>query len=189
MQSLRHQLDSQADRPPRDRARRRIEELQARASDLDAKTARLMKSLLAFIKNHLAAMLAAEELGGPVVGNAMDIGARDLAAGFNAHGRLAKAKDGADGREKRQRRIDQLWGAAQTDDMDEVAAAGLEMQRLTEELLNALVEAKGDNSASYVRLARESAAARFLVRSKVAQFHPKDSSRLRLVDFGRELES
>jgi hypothetical protein len=27
-----------------------------------------------------------------------------------------------------------------------------------------------------------------LVRAKVAQFHPKDARRLRLIDFGRELD-
>ncbi|KAM4059670.1 hypothetical protein HRG_002702 [Hirsutella rhossiliensis] len=193
VQSLRHQLDTQSDMPPEDGARKRIEELEAKVTNYDAQTARLMKSLLAFIQNHLAVMLAAEELGGPVVGSALDIDPQDLAAGFNAQGKPSKAKSGADSRVKRQRRIDELWGTgsaqAEAAADDEVAAAGREMQRLTEELLNALVEAKGDNSASYVRLTRESAAARFLVRSKVAQFHPKDATRLRLVDFGRELES
>lgn len=193
LQSLRHQLQAQADVSPEDGARSQIGELEAKVSIYDARTARLMKSLLAFIQNHLAAMLAAEELGGPIVGSAMDIDPQDLITGFNAQGRPSKVKSGANSREKRQRRIDELWGTANeqaeaTDD-NEVAAAGREMQRLTEELLNALVEAQGDNSASYVRLTRESAAARFLVRSKVAQFDLKDASRLRLVDFGRELES
>jgi hypothetical protein len=62
------------------------------------------------------------------------------------------------------------------------------MRELTEQLMNKLVEAGGDTSAAYVELPRETAAARFLVRSKVAMFHPKDARRLRLVDFGRDLE-
>lgn len=200
--ALRLELGAQsaagARQPGNDGARRRIAELEAKRDAYDAETSRLMRALLGFIGNHLAAMLAAEELGGPVVGDAMDIDPDDLAAGFNAHGKpRKKPKDGGVSmQEKRQRRIDDIWGAgdeqqvdqgARTD--DEAAAAGREMRELTEELLNTLVEARGDNSASYVKLARESAAARFLVRSKVAQFHPKDATRLRLIDFGRELES
>jgi hypothetical protein len=40
----------------------------------------------------------------------------------------------------------------------------------------------------YVDLQRDSAAARFLVRAKVAQFHPRDAGRIRLIDFGRQLD-
>lgn len=40
----------------------------------------------------------------------------------------------------------------------------------------------------YYPLERESAASRFLVRAKVAQFHPKDAKKLRLIDFGKELD-
>lgn len=193
IQSLREELHSQAELRPEDGAKKRVEELKAKKKNYDKETSKLMKSLLAFIDNHLAPMLAAEELGGPVVGDAMDLDPEDLAAGFNAQGKLKKAKGGANA-DKQQRRIDDIWGtggerAGQGEAGDEAAAAGREMRQLTEELLNTLVEAKGDNSASYVTLARESAAARFLVRSKVAQFHPKDATRLRLVDFGRELES
>ncbi|KND90126.1 hypothetical protein TOPH_05244 [Tolypocladium ophioglossoides CBS 100239] len=192
IQSLREELESQAELQPEDGAKKRVEELETNKKNYDKETSKLMKSLHVFIDGHLAAMLAAEELGGPVVGDAMGLGPEDLAAGFNAQGKPKKAKDGVN-QDKRQRRIDDIWGtgdqqAGQGDAGDEVAAAGREMRQLTEALLNALVEAKGDNSASYVTLARESAAARFLVRSKVAQFHPRDATRLRLVDFGRELE-
>lgn len=62
------------------------------------------------------------------------------------------------------------------------------MKDLTEALLNSLMESGGDSSAAYVELPKETAAARFLVRSKVAQFHPRDSTKLRLIDFGRELD-
>ncbi|RDA95906.1 hypothetical protein CP533_5903 [Ophiocordyceps camponoti-saundersi (nom. inval.)] len=195
IQSLRSRLESFADQnqqyqEPDHGAVRRMEALRAVKDKYDADTARLMRSLLAFIENHLAAMLAAEELGGPVVGSATETDLDHLDAGFNAQGKPNKVKDKAKNQDKRQRRIDDIWGAGNDGAVnDEVAAAAAEMQRLTEELLNTLVEAKGDSSASYVRLARESAAARFLVRSQVAQFHPKDATRIRLVDFGRELES
>ncbi|KJZ77873.1 hypothetical protein HIM_02510 [Hirsutella minnesotensis 3608] len=194
VESLRIQLEAESETRPEEGARKRVKELETKVSNYDAETARLMRALLAFIESHLATMLAAEELGGPVVGNVMDLDPKDLAAGFNAQGKLGKAKEGAASHDKRQRRLDEIWGmtdaqgARNADEVPEVAAAGKEMQQLLEELLNALTEAKGDNSASYVKLGRESAAARFLVRSKVAQFHPKDATRLRLVDFGRELE-
>lgn len=193
--SLRKELDDKADVTPEDGARERLEGLKKKRKQYDHETSKLMKSLLSFIDNNLAPMLAAEELGGPVVGDIMDIDTDDLAPGFNTQGKLKKAKDGANQEGKRQRRIDEIWGTEEDGaghggrPDNETAAAGLEMRQLTEELLNNLVEARGDNSATYVQLPRETAAARFLVRSKVAQFHPKDATRLRLVDFGRELDA
>ncbi len=70
---------------------------------------------------------------------------------------------------------------------DEKRAAAADIRELTEELLNSLVDAGGNGPGTYVELKRETAAARFLVRSKVAQFHPKDARKLRLVDFGGEI--
>ncbi|PHH77719.1 hypothetical protein CDD80_281 [Ophiocordyceps camponoti-rufipedis] len=197
--SLRSQLEDEqrSDQPetqPENAALQRMETLRAAKDRYGAETASMMRSLLAFIENHLAPMLAAEELGGPVVGSATEMDLDHLDAGFNAQGKLNKVKDKASNQDKRQRRIDEIWGAADAQAGaegpvdDEAAAAAREMQRLTEELLNALVEAKGDSTASYVKLNRESAAARFLVRSQVAQFHPKDATRIKLVDFGRELD-
>ncbi|PHH63712.1 hypothetical protein CDD81_5584 [Ophiocordyceps australis] len=181
---------SPAETTPDDRAAKLMQDLEAKKKKYDSETFDLMKSLHAFIDDHLAVMLAAEELGGPVVGDVVDIAPDDLALGFNAQGKSNKrANKPYDDDDRRQRRIDEIWGAGSDGDsaLDEVAAAGREMRQLTEDLLNTLVEARGDNSASYVKLTRESAAARFLVRSKVAQFHPKDATRLRLIDFGREL--
>ena len=60
-------------------------------------------------------------------------------------------------------------------------AAGAGMRRLTEELLNALADE--ENPESYITISKESAAVRFLVRAKVAQFHPNDARKLRLMDF------
>ncbi|KAF4996457.1 hypothetical protein FDECE_12430 [Fusarium decemcellulare] len=194
IQSLRDELDANTHVTPTEGAKERLQELRDKKKSYDKETSKLMKVLLQFIDNHLAPMLAAEELGGPVVGDLMDIDGEDLAAGFNAQGKLKKAKDGSGQEDKRQRRIDEIWGQAGdstggAERQDEVTSAGAEMRELTEELLNSLAEANGDNSASYVQLPRESAAARFLVRSKVAQFHPRDATRLRLVDFGRDLEA
>jgi hypothetical protein len=189
--SLRDEVDAGTHVTPEEGAKELLQELRAKKKSYDRETSKLMKVLLRFIDNHLAPMLAAEELGGPVVGDLIGIDGDDLAAGFNAQGKLRKPKDSDDKEDKRQRRIDEIWGQATnggTGRQDEIAAAAAEMKQLTEELLNTLAEAQGNNSASYVQLSRESAAARFLVRSKVAQFHPRDATRLRLVDFGRDLE-
>lgn len=194
IQSLQDGLESRMEMGPEDIARERIEELKQKKKTYSKETSKLLKSLRAFINDPLAGMLAAEELGGPVVGDMMDIDEQDLVAGFNSQGRVkaAKAKSEDD---KRQRRIDEIWGPREGQeagheglDRDETTAAGEEMRDLTEQLLNSLAQSEGDSSAAYVRLAKESAAARFLVRAKAAQFHPKDSSRLRLIDFGRELD-
>ncbi|KAK2073114.1 hypothetical protein P8C59_007420 [Phyllachora maydis] len=150
-----------------------------------------------FIAKYLGSMLAAEELGGPVVGDMMEIDPDGLEAGFNAQGKPKRAKVSDADSNTRQRRLDQIWGTEGGDqtrpgskkrDRDESVAAGAEMRNLVEDLLNSLVQSGGDTSAAYVKISRESAAVRFLVRSKVAQFHPKDATRLRLIDFGRELD-
>lgn len=196
IESLRDGLENRMEMGPDDIARERISALKQKKKSYDKETSKLLKALRKFIDENLASMLAAEELGGPVVGDMMDIDDDDLAAGFSSQGRLKKAKENQD-QDKRQRRIDEIWGDKEDEpqpnskgngDRNEAAAAGAEMRELTEELLNTLMEADGDTSAAYVQLPRESAAARFLVRSKVAQLHPKDSTKLRLVDFGRELD-
>ncbi|KAK2591502.1 hypothetical protein QQS21_010800 [Conoideocrella luteorostrata] len=192
--ALREELRSKAEMRPEDSAREKMDELRAKRKDYVQETKNLMKTLLDFTDTQLAPMLAAEELGGPVVGDIMEVDPDELAAGFNEQGKLTRAK-GAGDRDKRQRRIDEIWGTGNArreermDGDEEIATAGREMRGLMEELLNRLMQAKGDNSASYVILERESAAARFLVRSKVAQFHPKDANRMRLIDFGRDLEN
>jgi hypothetical protein len=191
--ALRNDLETMTDRNPDQIIQERLDKLEQKRRNYDEDTSKLMKVFNKFIDDHLAAMLAAEELGGPVVGDMMDIDTEDLVAGFSTQGKLKKSKGSAD-QEVRQRRIDDIWGEAYDQGerkmrkRDEATAAGQEMRELTEQLLNRLMESGGDSSAAYVKLARESAAARFLVRSKVAQFHPKDATRLRLVDFGRELD-
>jgi hypothetical protein len=199
--SLQNELDASADLQPEDTARERLDELRKRKRGYDRETSKLLRSLNGFIDKQLAPMLAAEELGGPVVGDLMDVDSEHLAAGFNAQGKLKKARQSEVSQGKRQRRIDEIWGGGEGQGAgsaaaggghdgpdDEAAAAGAEMKRLTEELLNTMMEARGDSSASYLQLPRESAVSRFLVRSKVAQFHPRDATRIHLIDFGRDLE-
>ncbi|KXJ95964.1 hypothetical protein Micbo1qcDRAFT_231109 [Microdochium bolleyi] len=195
IRSLKNDIANQMELGPEDVARERISELKQKSKSYDKETSKLLRAMKKFIDEHLAAMLAAEEMGGPVVGDMVDFDANDLAAGFNAQGRLKKAKDDPN-QDKRQRRIDEIWGQPQGDSSggsatsgrDEATAAAADMRELTEALLNSLAQSDGDYSAAYVQIQRETAASRFLVRSKVAQFHPKDSAKLRLIDFGRELD-
>lgn len=193
IQYLRDGLDNQMEMGPEAEARVRVAELKQKKKTYNKDTSILLKALRRFIDDHLGSMLAAEGLGGPVVGDMMEIDDDNLAAGFSSQGKLQKAKENQD--DKRQRRIDDIWGQpreiqAQAHDQNrnEAAAAGIEMKNLTEALLNSLMESDGDSSAAYVQLEKETAAARFLIRSKAAQFHPKDSTKLRLIDFGRELD-
>ena len=43
-------------------------------------------------------------------------------------------------------------------------------------------------TTQYVNLEKDGAAARFLVRAKVAVYHPKDARKLKLLDFGSTVE-
>ncbi|TDZ12894.1 hypothetical protein Cob_v000967 [Colletotrichum orbiculare MAFF 240422] len=193
IQSLKDEANSRMELTPEQAAKERLDELKQKQKHYDKETSRLLKALRKFIDDHLAAQLAAEDLGGPVVGDMMEIDSDQLVAGFNAQGRPMKPKSKPD-EDKRQRRLEDVWGLPQQDEregrgnVDEAAAAGREMRELTEQLLNQLVEAGGDSTAAYVKIPKETAAVRFLIRSKVAQFHPRDATRLKLIDFGRELD-
>ena len=191
IEELKSQREDEGAISAEDVARERIKEVRERRKYYDKETGRLLKVFKEFVDSRLAPLLAAEELGGPVVGDMMDVDADDLAGGFDARGRLKKTKGGAADGDKRQRRLDELWGgveATQGKEWDEKAAAGAEMRKLTENLLNQLLEAGGNTAASYVKVDKESSSVRFLVRSKVAQLHPRDATLLRLVDFGREID-
>ncbi|KAJ6789823.1 hypothetical protein PWT90_04514 [Aphanocladium album] len=207
IQSLQEELSANADVTHEDAVGEKRAELKRKAKDYNRRKRQLMIDLLAFMERELAPLLVAEEMGGPVVGDLMDVDANDLAAGFTAQGKLRKTGKGDGGRDKGQRRIDEIWGNARDGREDggggrdradrpnarkrplsDVEAAAEEMRWLTEQLLNKMTEAAGNTEDAYVTIGRESAAVRFLIRSKVAQYHPRDISRIKLIDFGRELE-
>ncbi|KFY39562.1 hypothetical protein V494_03923 [Pseudogymnoascus sp. VKM F-4513 (FW-928)] len=187
-------IEKHVQKPTAQVAKDMMRGLKNKKARYDMDTVTLVKSFNEFIHDHLAVMLAAEELGGPVVGELLDVDETNLEAGFNAQGKARKPK-GASSEVGRQRRIDEIWRQQPErerlaqEPWNETTAAATEMRELTELLLNNLVEADGGMNGGYVELDRESAAARFLVRSRVAQFHPKDARRLRLIDFGKDLAS
>ncbi|XWW92645.1 hypothetical protein V2A60_000570 [Cordyceps javanica] len=201
--SLQEELNSNADITHGDAVNEKRAELKQKAKDYSRRKRQLMIDLLAFMQRELAPLLVAEEMGGPVVGDLMDVDANDLAAGFTAQGKLRRGGKGDAIHEKGQRRIDEIWGNtgdgagarrsgagsnSRKRPLNDVEAATEEMRWLTEQLLNNMTEAAGNTEDAYVTIGRESAAVRFLIRSKVAQYHPKDISRIKLIDFGRELE-
>lgn len=159
-----------------------VKEQKKKNKDLDRESANLKESLVLFIDETLAPMLAAEDLGGPTVGDALEVSDATLKAGYTAHGKPKKQKQPTESEDGSQQRIDQFLrrnedGSSNPANRREAAATEVH------DLLNALLEAGN----SYVDLERDSAASRFLVKAKVAQFHPRDARRLRLIDFGRSL--
>ncbi|KAI9795797.1 MAG: hypothetical protein M1833_006818 [Piccolia ochrophora] len=186
-EALRAQQQAESQTSPTQLTRNLVKELQARKTAYERETKRLVKAFNKFIDKQLAAMLAAEELGGPIVGEMLEISDEMLGAGFSHQGKVKKIRNAGSG-PGRQRRIDEVWGQNDSGERSEREAAGAEMRALTEDLLNASAMALDGTASGYVELRRESAAARFLVRAKVAQFHPKDARRLRLIDFGRDLD-
>ncbi|EUC39283.1 hypothetical protein COCCADRAFT_45 [Bipolaris zeicola 26-R-13] len=197
IQRLRSQHQDRSQKTPAQLARELIAAKRAQKEHSDAEMQRLGEAMNDFINDYLSTMLAAEELGGPVVGDMLDVDDDTLAAGFTKKGR-AKSSKKPPSDKTRQRRIDQIWGptkpAADQDDDDheeeppptEAEAADAEMRKLIGDLFVTLM-GPGAGKA-YVQLQRDSAASRFLVRAKIAQFHPKDANKLRLIDFGRELD-
>lgn len=183
------EVQEKSQKTPEEAAHSMILEESTKKESFEKETKKLIKSLVKFINEKLAAMLAAEELGGPVVGDLLEVSDEMLAAGFNRRGKTKKPKSPKpDHDAKRQSRIDQIWGQngnATSTMTNERQAAAAEMRLLTEDLLNVAAE---EGTGAYVTLARDSAASRFLIRAKVAQFHPKDARKLRLIDFGRELD-
>jgi hypothetical protein len=192
-QLLRREIQERTQKLPSQVAKDMIRELKKKRANYEGDTGKMVKAFNKFVDNHLAAMLAAEELGGSVVGEILDAEELDLEAGFNSQGKARRRKSSVN-EDKRQQRIDEIWGETTVngrksrEPRNEKSAAAAEMRELTEQLLNNLVEAEGGEGDPYVELQRESAVARFLVRAKVAQFHPRDARRLRLIDFGRDLD-
>lgn len=190
IENLRLQNEEKSGKSAEDSSKAIIQEQQRRKRHCVMALKELVKAFKKFVNEQLAAMLAAEDLGGPVVGDLVDIDEEVLRAGFNQQGKAKKTDAGnARTEAKRRSRIDEIWGfdAADQDEnfsLSEKDASEARFRSLTEDLLNA---ATGDeDSDPYINISGESAAVRFLVRAKVAQFHPEDARKLRLVDLGRQ---
>ena len=150
----------------------------------------LVRGFNRFVHEYLAVMLAAEDLGGPVVGDDLDLDDAALRAGFTPQGKLQRPSVGSSkDEEKRRRRNEDIWGeyADSTNGQSgtERQAAAASFRGLTESLLNAAAD--DESHDAYIKVAKESAAVRFLVRARVAEMDPDDARRLRLLDFGADM--
>ena len=194
IEKLRSENEEQLGKSTEESAKTMFHEQQQRKHHYMTALRDLMKAFTKFVDDQLAAMLAAEDLGGPVVGDLVEIDEGMLKAGFTQQGKVKKTDaDSVSLDAKRKMRNIEIWGSMNEDEdeVNDVAsekkAALANFGSLTENLLNTAAEDK--NSSAYINISRESAAVRFLVRAKVAQFHPEDARKLRLVDFGREWDS
>ncbi|KAI8939704.1 hypothetical protein NX059_003458 [Plenodomus lindquistii] len=193
IECLQAQHEDRSQKTPAQLARELIVAKRIQKESYDTDSQHFGDALNNFINDYLSSMLAAEELGGPVVGDMLDVEDETLAAGFTKKGKVkSSSKPVSD--KTRQRRIDHIWGrnAAAVVDAEEAPpteaeAADAEMRELIGSLF-AVLRGPGGGKA-YYPLERDSAASRFLVRAKIAQFHPRDAKKLRLIDFGGELEN
>ena len=192
IQKIRLENEEHAHKSSEDVAKAMIHEQRERRRRHMSELRKLVVVFNKFVDEQLAVMIAAEDLGGPVVGDLLDIDDEVLKAGFNQQGKAKKIEAaGNTGHMRRKRRNEEVWGSEDEtiggDTRSEKEAAEADFRSLTEDLLNAT--AGDQDSEPYIKVRRESAAVRFLVRAKVAQFHPDDARKLRLVDFGKELDA
>lgn len=166
----------------------RTAKLHRRARELRQRTARTVKALQRFLSVHLAAQLALEERGGPVAGLGPGPGSESGPSAADPppeRGQTTLEQAFAKRRKHRRHRdledSEEAEEAEEAEDAENDSETASEMKRLLEDLMNACLD---DGGPSHVVLPRESAAARFLVRARVALFHPRDARRIRLVDFG-----
>lgn len=185
--NLRQEQISNSEMAPHELAQSIIAHHKGQKRRYEIELKKLVKAYNRFVIDHLESMLAAEDLGGPQVGDSIEIDEKMLAAGFDQQGMPRKSKAAnANSMSKRQERIREIWGPAEDDEnasvyKTEKEAAGAAFRSLTEDLLNA--SAEDFVSDPYVAIQKETAAVKFLVRAKIAKFHPQDKNRLRLVEF------
>ncbi|KAL9095486.1 MAG: hypothetical protein Q9165_002357 [Trypethelium subeluteriae] len=187
---LRQQRDEQLHKSTTDVANEQVRILQVRKDYLEQEIKGYQQALDTFVDEHLAAMVAAEELGGPTVGDMPNVNEEMLESGFSAQGKPKPSSKASSKAKSGQMLLDMhgnlVRGSEEDGDPSEKEAAAAKVKALLNELLEALLGHGA--SGGYITLQSDTAAARFLVRAKVAQLHPKDARRLRLIDFGRAFD-
>jgi len=175
---LRAELADVSSLSPEEAARRHIARNEKCSESLDAEVTIMTKDLVNFINDHLASMLAVEELGGPVVGDLLDIADETIAASFASRGSIKRTGSNAGPVTSRVNVDEETDNADQGPRLRRTAA--IEVRSLVEALLNTAIDEGPD---AYVKVRRESAAARYLVKSRVAMLHPKNPLQIRLINF------
>ena len=147
---------------------------------------KLVRALNQFVDEHLAVMLAAEDLSEPVAGHSVGATEEKLKEGLDRNGKAKIHNAGSITDDiMRKRRNSQMSGSEieqYVTTRSKKEATVLEFRSLMEDLLNAT--AIDENSDPYIEIPKESTGVEFLVRAKVAQFHPNDATKLRLTSFG-----
>ncbi|KAI9666663.1 MAG: hypothetical protein M1821_004599 [Bathelium mastoideum] len=185
---VRQVRDEQLHKSSADIVNEQVHAKQAQKEQYEQEIKSQHQALENFVDNLLAPLVAAEELGGPTVGDLIDVSVEMLENGFSAQGKPKSASRSSSATKKGQMRLDKhgnlVRDVVEEPSSQKAAVVGLK------ELLNELLDASFGSSTSgrYITLQRDSAAVRFLVRTKIAQFHPKDARRLRLIDDGRALD-
>lgn len=174
------------EKSPSQLAREFIAAKRSENTGLSRDTEHLKAALHKFVDDTLAAMLAAEGLGGPTVGDAVDVPDITLETGYTNHGKPKKPKGSDSNQDGGQQRID---GFIRRDSTHANTSNPSNRRETAAEEMHGLLDALLEAGTSYIDLPRDSASSRFLVRAKVAQFHPRDARRLRLIDFGRSLDN
>lgn len=178
----------ESERTPSQLAHELVVQQKAKTGVLEKSTKDMRVLLDKFVNDKLAPMLAAEDMGGPTVGDVLNVSDATLAAGYTTHGRPKKPKgDARSAQDNQQQRIDELvYRRKGQADQSRLRPRNKRQEAAAEfqALLDALLEA----GPVYIDVPRDSAASRFLVKTKIAQFHPRDARRLRLVDFGRSFD-
>jgi hypothetical protein len=189
---LRSDNAEKSSKGPSQLAKELIKDEQKKSDELQRAATRLKKDLDRFIDDNLAAMLAAEDSGGPIVGDVLEVADSTLEAGYTHHGKPKKPKATSQEEEEdpTQQRIDQIFRRRREErgDLDEGDTVPTNKREAAPAAMRALLNSLIEAGTSYVELPKESAASRFLVRAKVAQLQPRDARRIRLIDFGRSLE-
>lgn len=159
---------------------------QAQKRQYERNLKNLIRAFNKFVVERLAGMLAAEELGGPAVREMIDISEDRLRSEYDQQVELKNLVTVRKQQPKILLDPVKQNDQAKSDEMIRREAAGAAFRTLSEDLLNAAAD--DDNFESYITIKRTAVEARFLVRSKVAQFHSQDATKLRLVEFCRELD-
>ncbi|GAM34140.1 hypothetical protein TCE0_015f01522 [Talaromyces pinophilus] len=192
IQRIKREQSENATKSPSELADDFVNAERKRTRALKTSSSKLRNDLDQFIDDHLASQLAAEDLGGPVVGDIMEVPDSTLEAGYTPHGKPKKPKSTTaqdrDDDDPRQQRIDNLLRRQRGGDDDASNAAPRSKREAAAVAMHELINSLLESGTSYVELPRESAASRFLVRAKVAQLHPRNARKIRLIDFGRSFE-
>ena len=178
----------ESEKTPSQLADELVAQQRTKNEELEKSAADMRVSLDKFIDDKIAPMLAAEDMGGPTVGDALNVSDATLAAGYTSHGRPKKQKAEDQKAQDGQQRIDELVYRRRGQEGQNQGRHPRNKREEAAAELHGLLDALLEAGPVYIDVLRDSASSRFLVKCKIAQLHPRDARKLRLVDFGRSLD-